>query len=441
MTRLLVLMGSGETSPTMVKTHREVLARFGPSPEAVLLDTPYGFQSNADELSSRAVGYFAESVGVELSVARYRSAAEIGSVGYESALAQLRAADFVFSGPGSPTYALRQWRGSAVPDLLRSKVSEGGCVTFASAAALTLGVATVPVYEIYKVGADPAWEEGLGLVRQVGLECAVIPHYNNAEGGTHDTRFCYLGEDRLRSMEAALPGGAFVLGIDEHTGCVLDVDAGTATVVGIGTMTVRAAGRSAVFDTGTTLAAEDLVATADRLRRGGAGQDRLPGEPAGAGGGRAGGGGSSPGSGAAGTGETPATDRAASGSVLLSSVAAHEAAFADALRSRDPERAVQAILDVEAEIHAWAADTLQSDEIDRARGVLRSMVVRLGQVAEVGARDPRDVIGPFVEALLALRASARADRRFADADAVRDRLVDLGVEVRDSPEGTTWQLR
>ena len=36
--RLLVLMGSGETSPTMVKTHRELLARVGTSAPAVLVD-------------------------------------------------------------------------------------------------------------------------------------------------------------------------------------------------------------------------------------------------------------------------------------------------------------------------------------------------------------------------------------------------------------------
>ncbi|HEX2849907.1 MAG TPA: hypothetical protein VHN98_05120 [Acidimicrobiales bacterium] len=427
MTRLLVLMGSGETSPTMVKTHREVLARFGRSPAAVLLDTPYGFQSNADELSARAVAYFADSVGADLRVARYRSAAEIGSVGYESALAQIRAADFVFSGPGSPTYALRQWRGSGVPDLLIDKLRAGGCVTFASAAALTLGVATVPVYEIYKVGSDPEWEDGLDLVGEAGLRCAVIPHYNNAEGGTHDTRFCYLGEQRLEVMEEALPADCFVLGVDEHTGCVLDLDERTATIVGIGTLTVRAAGRSEVFETGSVLAIEEIVATAARLRAG------TGGHTTGAAFGTAG---------EAGTpGESARRDAGAAGdSVLLAAVTEQEAAFADAVAARDAEGAVQAILDVEAEIHAWSADTNQSDEVDRARATLRSMIVRLGQLAEVGARDPRDVVGPYVESLLAMRSAARADRRFADADAVRDRLVELGVEVRDTPEGTSWNL-
>ena len=43
--RFLVVMGSGETSPTMVKTHRALLDALGPQPvPAVLLDTPFGFQ-------------------------------------------------------------------------------------------------------------------------------------------------------------------------------------------------------------------------------------------------------------------------------------------------------------------------------------------------------------------------------------------------------------
>jgi len=44
--RILAIMGSGETSPTMVKTHRQLIGRLS-QPNAVVLDTPYGFQENA----------------------------------------------------------------------------------------------------------------------------------------------------------------------------------------------------------------------------------------------------------------------------------------------------------------------------------------------------------------------------------------------------------
>jgi hypothetical protein len=428
--RLLVLMGSGETSPTMVKTHRSLLERVadGGGGPAVLLDTPFGFQENADDLVARARAFFHESVGTDLELASYRSAGEMGSVGYERTLSLLRSAGYVFAGPGSPTYALSQWQPSGIPALLRSKLESGGCVTFASAAALTMGVVTVPVYEIYKVGAAPAWTPGLDLLSATGLSAAVIPHYNNAEGGNHDTRFCYLGEPRLALLEASLPEGAFVLGVDEHTGVVLDLDARRATVVGNSSLTLRALGRSAVFEAGTDLSFDDIASQVDALRSG-SHSSASPVEPASRG--RADDAGSFVAS------EVPVSDGA---SPLRSSIDALAASFDAALAARDVEAAAQCVLDLEQTLHDWAADTLQSDDVDHGRSALRSMVTRLASLAETGAADPRSVVGGFVEALLALRQSARADKRFSDADAVRDALVGLGVEVRDTAAGTEWSL-
>jgi cysteinyl-tRNA synthetase len=115
-----------------------------------------------------------------------------------------------------------------------------------------------------------------------------------------------------------------------------------------------------------------------------------------------------------------------------------ERAFDEALGRGDAPTAVRAVLELEQTLVDWSRDTLQSDELDRGRSALRSMVVRLGEVARSGTVDPRDTVGPFVEALLAARDRARADRRWNEADEIRDRLVAAGVEVRDTPEGTSW---
>ena len=227
--RLLAIMGSGETAPTLAKVHRALFARLGEAPNAVLVDTPYGFQGNADDISARTVDYFRESVGVAIGVASYRSS-EADGLTRSRAVARIAAADAVFAGPGSPSYALRQWQGSEIPGLLAEKLAHGGVLTFASAAALTLGCLTVPVYEIYKVGETPHWLEGLDLLGPLGLRVAVVPHYDNAEGGNHDTRFCYLGAERLARLEAELPADTWILGIDGHTALILDLDARTATV-------------------------------------------------------------------------------------------------------------------------------------------------------------------------------------------------------------------
>lgn len=412
--RLLAIMGSGETSPTMVKTHKSLLGRLGPPPvPAVVLDTPFGFQANADDLTARAVEYFRTSVGQELGVAELRAQGG-DSLAYETSLARIRQARYVFAGPGSPSYALRQWRDTTVPAALSDKLrpgGPGGCICFASAAALTLGAATVPVYEIYKVGQEPGWLEGLNLLAEAGLNAAVIPHYDNAEGGTHDTRFCYLGEARLAAMEQELANDAFVLGIDEHTALVLDLDEGTATVAGLGTVTVRIQGASSSIPTGATVAIAELPSM-------GRSTGRSRAEPPG-----------------------PSTEPSEPGaSSLLDEVKQATAAFDRALGAGDVAAAVRTVLALDDAVVAWAADSLQSDESDQARAALRSMIVRLGELAQVGARDPAATVGPFVEVLLKQRAVARDDKRFADADLIRDGLVALGVEIRDSPEGTAWGL-
>ncbi|HMC51920.1 MAG TPA: hypothetical protein VKI64_04090, partial [Acidimicrobiales bacterium] len=345
--RLLVIMGSGETSPTMVKTHRQLLGRLGPPPvPAVLLDTPFGFQENASDIAQRAVEYFRQSVGQEVEVASYRSAG-IDVLAYETMLTRLRDARYAFSGPGSPTYALREWSSSLVPSLLAEKLRLGGCVVFASAAAVTLGVAALPVYEIYKVGQDPHWLPGLDLLGEAGLQAAVIPHYNNAEGGNHDTRYCYLGERRLRAIETELPGGAFVLGVDEHTGCVLDLDAATASVVGLGAVTVRAHGRSVQLSTGTVVPIARLGELAAELARGSV--EEAPPEIEG---------GSHP----AVAGGRARPPQAAAPSPLLEAVGHQEVAFEGAVGAGDVPTAVRAVLELDQELEGWSWDTLQSDE-------------------------------------------------------------------------------
>jgi hypothetical protein len=434
--RLLVVMGSGETAPTMVKVHRRVVQAVGNDRPGLLLDTPFGFQMNADELAERAVRYFAESVGARLEVAGVRQPEDLQGEAGQAAVARVAAAPWVFSGPGSPTYALRVWQGSLLPGVLVEKLTLGGAVTFSSAAALTLGAFTVPVYEVYKVGEPPAWREGLDLLGRLDprLRVAVVPHFDNAEGGTHDTRFCYLGEPRLARLEADLPEDAFVLGVDEHTAVLIDLEAGQVAVEGLGGMTLRVRGRAEVVPAGQGLALEDLFRVVDDLRRTWTGTDG-PTPPL------------APPSTAAESGPTAAPDpapgltRVPGGSPLVRAAREYQARFDEAAHQRDAAGMARAVADLEAELWAWRDDPSQTDDQDRARATLRSLIAELGKAAKAGTRDPAELVGPFVDLVLALRAEARAARRFDQADTLRDGLLALGVEVRDTPDGVTWQLR
>ena len=425
MTRL-VLMGSGETAPSMVRTHRSVLPPAGPPTAgaggpAVLLDTPFGFQTNADDLVASTTRYFEESVGLAVQVARWRRA-DAPLMERERALALIARARWAFAGPGSPSYALRHWEGTPVPQALADVAARGGTLVLGSAAACTGGAFAVPVYEIYKVGLDPQWLPGLDLLERVaGLRAAVVPHYDNAEGGKHDTRFCYLGEQRLALLEEQLPGDVGVLGIDEHTALVVDVAAGTARVTGTGGVTVRRRGVSVSVRSGEELHLERLQGMLRGEAHAAAASTPAP----------------------AGTRPAPRSggdqDRAPDARPSLRrDAAAARARFDTALAAPDVDGCVAAVLDLEAAIVAWSTDTDQNDDADGARRTLRAMVVELGELARVGARDPRDVLGPFVELLLDVRGRARAAKDFATSDLVRDGLAGAGIEVRDTPQGPTW---
>lgn len=55
-------------------------------------------------------------------------------------------------------------------------------------------------------------------------------------------------------------------------------------------------------------------------------------------------------------------------------------------------------------------------------------------------RQLTDAVGALVAGLLEQRAEARANKDFAAADAIRDRIKAAGIEVEDTPDGPKWSL-
>lgn len=235
MTGRVIVMGSGELAPALVGTHR-VGIEAAAGDRIVILDTPFGFQENAPQLTERLVDFFKTSLNIAADVVSLRGR-EFDDVQKERLLSAVRRARYVFAGPGSPSYALDIWQRVGIVDALQAMVEAGGTLTFASAASLTLGRKAIPVYEIYKVGQDPFWLDGLDLMTRLGLPSVVIPHWNNAEGGNHDTSRCYIGQRRLEVLERDLDVG--VIGVDEHTAATIDFGEETLAVTGLGTVTVR----------------------------------------------------------------------------------------------------------------------------------------------------------------------------------------------------------
>jgi len=348
----IVLIGSGEIGPSMAPTHRTLVASLPPrdaAPSLVALDGSYDFQTNRAEMGDKIAVFFRSKVGVATTVVGLpeteRPGADLAPTAFTTTLAALDAANLLFLGPGSPSRAIFRWAGTPIVDRLVARIRAGATLITSSAAAAASSELTIPVYEIYKAGLPAHWLSGMNLLgTMLGLRVAIVPHWNNAEGATHDTSRCFIGDVKLRELERSLPAGVAVLGIDEHTALSIDFATESVAVHGKGAVTIR-----------------------------------IPG-----------------------SGETALHSGASE------SITSFLARFPDASAPR-------------------LTTAVPSPEVV--------------PYTAPAAPSARDLIAPAVDRLIALRAAARAEKRYADADAIRDAIEALGVELVDQADGVSWSVR
>jgi hypothetical protein len=196
----------------------------------------------------------------------------------------------------------------------------------------------LPVYEIFKAGSDLYWADGLNVFGAFGLELAIVPHWNNTDGGVHlDTSRCFMGQHRLEQLRQLLPASTVLLGIDEHTALIFDFQEGRALVLGKGSVTIGSNAGEKAYPTGASFSLTEL------------GPYHLP---------------------------------------------------LDVASSRVPARA------------------------------------RSRKPPSTPATLPADVAE-----LITLREDARRSQDWAEADALRQRIADLGFELQDTRRGPRWQYR
>ncbi|RME08700.1 MAG: cysteinyl-tRNA synthetase [Anaerolineae bacterium] len=248
---LIALFGSGETSPSGRRIFERVLQRCPEGLQLALLETPSGFEPNSAQVVGRIADFITERLQnyrPRCHVIPARKRGTPFSPDDQDLLAPMLQADVLFMGPGSPTYAVRQLRGSLAWAYLRALHRLGVHLTLASAASIAISAYALPVYEIYKVGEDLHWKPGLNLLADYGFNLIFVPHWNNSDGGEElDTSCCYLGVARFERLLDLLPDECVVVGIDEHTGLLMDLQAGRCEVVGAGGVTVGRAGKWRTF--------------------------------------------------------------------------------------------------------------------------------------------------------------------------------------------------
>ena len=97
----------------------------------------------------------------------------------------------------------------------------------------------------------------------------------------------------------------------------------------------------------------------------------------------------------------------------------------------------------ETAMHSGATESLATfvARFGAAVGAPRLQVTTTEAALPVPATATALDVGAAVEQLIALRATARAERRFSEADALRAAIEALGVELVDEPTGARWSLR
>lgn len=250
----ITLIGSGETSPSAQRVFSHVFKELSTPVNVAILETPAGFEPNSDAVAGAVGDYLIHHLQnhrpqIEIVPARRRGS----DWSTESAqiAGPLLDADFLFMGPGSPTYAARHLMDSYAWHAMLARHRLGASICFSSASTISVSRHALPVYEIYKVGEALHWQTGLDFFAAFGLDLTIIPHWNNNDGGDSlDTSRCYMGQERYDRLIAMLPPHGTLLGIDENTGLAISPVDGECHVIGPGGVIVHRQGDALRFEAG-----------------------------------------------------------------------------------------------------------------------------------------------------------------------------------------------
>lgn len=251
----IAFLGSGETTATGRRVLSSLLRQCEEPRTLAVLDTPAGFQPNHLRVSGKLAEFITEKLAEFHPQPRVIEtlSAQLGTPAGDASLQAIRSARCIVAGPGSPSYMVSELADSPYLAALRQAHQAGAALFFASAAAIAMAAYSLPVYEIFKVGAAPTWLAGLDLLGSLGMRLAIMPHWNNNEGGAElDTSRCFMGQQRFAILRGQLPTDVTILGIDEHTACMLDFATQTATVDGKGGTHIIRGTQVCDFEAGAT---------------------------------------------------------------------------------------------------------------------------------------------------------------------------------------------
>lgn len=267
----IAFLGSGETSLAGGRIFESLAHLIADTSKKhslriAVMETTAGFELNSYQVASRVAEFLKtrlQNYKPTIDIIPARKLGTEFSPDDPEILGSLLTANMIFMGPGSPSYAVRQLRGTLAWDIIRARHRLGATLIFASAATISVGAWALPVYEIYKVGEDVHTKSGLDLFADYGLHLSFVPHWNNAEGGIDlDTSRCFVGIERFDQWRKFLPAENILVGLDEHTGIIVDFDKGSCEVSGVSSVSVLKQNGMEIYPSGAKFSLSELGALA-----------------------------------------------------------------------------------------------------------------------------------------------------------------------------------
>jgi cyanophycinase-like exopeptidase len=239
----ITLFGSGETSANGRKVFDYLFRSMSEKIRVAILETPAGFELNSDWVARQVATFLTtrlKNYDPEIKIVPARKRGTHFSPDNPEIVKPLLTSNVIYMGAGSPTYAVKQLRDSLAWNMMVAQHRLGVNLVWASASPLAISTYTIPVYEIYKVGEELHWKKGLDFFKPFGLEIVFVPHWNNKDGGENlDTSHCFMGLSRFSKLLEMLPKQAIVVGIEEHTALVIDIDKKVCHTMGKGGVILR----------------------------------------------------------------------------------------------------------------------------------------------------------------------------------------------------------
>jgi cysteinyl-tRNA synthetase len=204
-----------------------------------------------------------------------------------------------------------------------------------------------------------------------------------------------------------------ILGLDEHTACIMDLENNEATIKGIGSMTLRRGTAELIFEKGERFSLDVLCG-----KDAGKVWHDQPAER---------------------SAEISSADKPLDS--FWENVHASEESFHAGLKQHDLKKSATALLEIDRLIWQAHEDHESAEFISQARDILRDMVVFLATRLDEAPLDQAACLAPLVNELLALRSKFRQNKKWQEADDIRDSLLKANIIIEDSKDGSQWKLK